>query len=65
MAELLFLGDSVTSTQAVNCGLITREISSKSDKDFDEKVTQLAKETVEEGGGRFTDVSESETKKDN
>lgn len=44
---MLFLNESVTSTQAVNCGLITREISSKNDKEFEEKVIQVAKETVE------------------
>lgn len=44
---MLFLDESVTSTQAANCGLITKEISSKNDKEFEEKVMQVANETVE------------------
>lgn len=55
MSEILFLGESATSTQAVNYGLITREISSKNDKDFEDKVTQLAKETLD---GKYTEVSD-------
>lgn len=54
MSEILFLGESATSTQAVNYGLITREISSKNDRDFEDKVTQLTKETREE---KYTEVS--------
>lgn len=54
MSEILFLGESATSTQAVNYGLITREISSKNDRDFEDKVTQLTKETLE---GKYTEVS--------
>lgn len=54
ISEILFLGEYATSTQAVTCGLITREISSKNDKDFEDKVKQITKEAVER---KYTDVS--------
>lgn len=54
ISELLFLGESATSTQAVAWGLVTREISSKNDKDFEEKVMQITKEAVQ---GKYTEVS--------
>lgn len=50
-SELLFLGESLTSTQAITCGLITKEISSKNDKEFEEKVVQLTREC------KYTEVS--------
>lgn len=54
ISEMLFLGHSMTSTQAMSCGLITREISSKNDKDFEDKVSQIVRECVD---GRYTEVS--------
>lgn len=47
MAAMLFLGDTITSTQAVSVGLITREVSSRNPKEFEEKVFQIANELVE------------------